>query len=423
VFWQKQLFKNVTFLFSAQSISYLVPLLTFPYLTRALGAEGFGIYSLAITVSGFLQIPMEYGFGLSASRDIAKAKGNSEIISKLFWAVTWTKILIGLVAFVVVAGVILAMPSLRQNWQINMVACASSACSAFFPIWLLQGLEKMKGLASLTVATKIINAGFIFIVISHREDILKLVAWTVFVNLLSAVLGHYLAFKGEWPKLLIPSRREIQAQLVSGFSVFLSQLGFLLYANTNLIMLSIWYDAKIIGMYAIAEKIMRAAAMMTYAISQAIYPVSSKKFANSIQEGEVFLRRVLAISSPPILIGCVFLCLAAPYIVQLISGTAPSKMTGAINALRLLSILPISIFICNMYGSQILLAIGKDREYFFGTLTSGGVAIAFQLILIPNFGINGAALSLVAAELGLLLFYRHYAQLSGVRLVSGFRAR
>ena len=412
-----QLVKNIAFLFSAQGVSYLVPLVTFPYLTRALGADGFGVYSLAITASGFLQIPMEYGFGLSASREIAKVSDDSVQMERLFWAVTWTKLLIGITTFVILAGVIFFMPSLHQYWQINMVACLSAACSAFFPIWLLQGQGRMKDLATISIGSKIINAIFMFTFIHQREDIFRLVTWTAIVNFAAACAGHYVAFKERRPRFIVSSIEDIVNQLTSGFSVFMSQIGFLFYANTNLIMLSVWCDAKLVGMYAIAEKIMRAAAMMTYAVSQAIYPVSSRKFANSIREGEQFLRKVLAASIFPIFGGCILLCVGAPYIIQIASGKPPEVMGEAIQSLRILSVLPTSIFVCNMYGSQTLLALGKDREYFLGTVVSGCIAIGLQVVLIPRFGANGASICLAVAELSLLVLYGYYARKMNVRLL------
>ena len=54
-----------------QFFNAIVPLLTLPYITRVLGASQYGLYALAINFVGYLQVLVEYGFGMSATREIA----------------------------------------------------------------------------------------------------------------------------------------------------------------------------------------------------------------------------------------------------------------------------------------------------------------------------------------------------------------
>lgn len=410
---RRPIFRNVLLLFSAQGMSYLIPLATIPYLMRSLGGAGFGLYSLAIAVSGYVQIPMEYGFGLSATRDVARIRGSKDLLADLFWSVTWTKLAIGVVACLLLFLIVLIIPSLRRDAGLHAWACAGACASAFFPTWLLQGMEKMKELARLSIVSKLINAGFVFAFVHLPEHLLRLLVWTFFVNAIMVVYAHWVALQGRFLEIRKPTWGMVFEQLRSGLGVFLSQVGFLMYANTNMIVLSAWHSPEVVGIYAIAEKIMRASAMMTYAISQAIFPVSARKFAESKSVGELFLRQVVRVSLLPVSIGCFLLFALAGEVIRLFSGV---DAAGSVAVLRLFSLIPLSIYLCNIYGSQILLNLGKDRLYFIGTIASGIFAVAMQQLLIPAFGANGAAICLGLAELVLLLLYMFFSRNAGVRL-------
>ena len=62
---------NGMWLYALQFFNLVVPLLTLPYITRILGAESYGTFSIALNVITYLQVVVEYGFGMSATRKVA----------------------------------------------------------------------------------------------------------------------------------------------------------------------------------------------------------------------------------------------------------------------------------------------------------------------------------------------------------------
>ncbi|WP_152412237.1 oligosaccharide flippase family protein, partial [Edwardsiella tarda] len=93
---EKTLLKNIFSMFSIQGINYLIPLITVPYLVRVLGLDGFGKYSIILAVIQYLVILTDYGFSLSASRQISLNIGNKKVISQIFCAIICCKIVISL---------------------------------------------------------------------------------------------------------------------------------------------------------------------------------------------------------------------------------------------------------------------------------------------------------------------------------------
>jgi len=346
---------------------------------------------------------MEYGFNLTATRQAARIRENRIELNSLFWSVFWTKAAIGVAAGIVVAIFVRFVPTLNVLSDSIFLACAGAFIAAFFPTWLLQGLENFKSLALVNSLWKIINGVFIVFLIRSPSQIPLLLGFCAATSLLFVVLAHLPALDSFSARMELPTLGIIQNQLSEGLKVFLSQVGFLLYANTNVFLLSVLSDQFSVGAYAIAEKIIRAASMMTYAISQAIFPISTRKFSQDALEGLLFIQKALSLSTPLVFGGCVILFAFPSEIVRLASGEANDI---ASQSLRILAFAPLSIFLANTFGSQILLSKGKDNDYLAGTLISGVFSLALQsLLLIPKFSALGASAGLFISETIILLFY------------------
>ena len=92
--YYKRIIDNILSLFSLQGLNYILPIISFPYLTRVLGPENFGLIAFAGAFIGYFQILTDYGFNLSATREISINRENQKKISKIFSTVMITKIII-----------------------------------------------------------------------------------------------------------------------------------------------------------------------------------------------------------------------------------------------------------------------------------------------------------------------------------------
>ncbi|QPW29642.1 oligosaccharide flippase family protein [Edwardsiella ictaluri] len=96
------LLKNSISLLAMQGINYILPLVTLPYLTRILHVYPFGIYSATMSVGAYVILFINFGFDLSATRKIAKSKGDNYAISAIFFNVILAKFLLFFLSFVIV---------------------------------------------------------------------------------------------------------------------------------------------------------------------------------------------------------------------------------------------------------------------------------------------------------------------------------
>ena len=67
----KKSVQNGAWIYALQFFNIVVPLLTLPYITRVLGSSMYGTFSTALNIVSYLQVVVEYGFIMSATREVA----------------------------------------------------------------------------------------------------------------------------------------------------------------------------------------------------------------------------------------------------------------------------------------------------------------------------------------------------------------
>ena len=80
----KTVFANLGYLTLLQVAGYVFPLITMPYLARVIGADGFGKIAFATAVVVWFQTVADWGFNLTATRDVAQNRYDKNVVSRIF---------------------------------------------------------------------------------------------------------------------------------------------------------------------------------------------------------------------------------------------------------------------------------------------------------------------------------------------------
>ena len=94
----KSVRKNYFYNLLYEIVVLVVPLITAPYLSRVLGADGIGVSSYTLSIVSYFMIVANLGTSSYGSREIAMARDNKKDMSKVFWELFGLKIITGLIS-------------------------------------------------------------------------------------------------------------------------------------------------------------------------------------------------------------------------------------------------------------------------------------------------------------------------------------
>lgn len=369
---KKRLLENFISLGALQIVSYVMPLISLPYLSRVLGVEKFGLVFFAFAFMQYFIMLTDYGFGLSATREIAVNRHNTKNISNIFSAVVVIKCILLIVSFVLLCVMVFFIPKLRENWLVFMLSFLMVVGNAIYPVWFFQGMERMKYITFLNILSKIIFLVLIFIFVKHESDYIIVPLLNSMGFLVSGVIGMYFANKNLGAKLYIPKWTSIKKQFKYSSEFFLSRVSVSAYTNTNTFCLGLIGSNIMVGYYVAAEKIYQAIAGLQAPLSGAIYPFVAKH--KDIKTYKKWFNIAVLIN----LLVCTFVFIFAKWIITIFYGI---DMAEAYKVLRIFCLIALVTFPSILLGYPLLGAMGHTKEANSSVIIGSVVHIIGLIIL------------------------------------------
>jgi len=379
-----------------QFANYVAPLITLPYLFRVLGPSNYGLTEMARAISVYFLILTDYGFSLSATREISVHRDNPQRVSEVFSAVLLLKFLLLLLSFGVLALLVLVVPRLRADWPVYFLSFGSVIGMWLFPVWLFQGLERMKYLPLLNVTAKTLVIVSLFVFIRAPDDYLYVPLLQSAGTILVGLAGLGLALGTFRVRFRLPPVRVLAGELTNGWHLFISKMATTFYTSGNIVILGLLTDSTFVAYYAPGEKIARAAADgLQQPLSQAIFPHIGRLASQSRSAALRFTAKTAKIAGAASLAISVALFAAAPYVGSIFG----PKFEAGIPVLRILSLLPVLICLSNIFGVQVMANFGLQR-LLTRILTVAGVwNILLAVLLAGPFKHIGVAVAALTTEI------------------------
>ncbi|WP_036200056.1 oligosaccharide flippase family protein [Meiothermus ruber] len=386
--------QNLLALYGVQFANYLLPLLTLPYLARVLGPEGFGALAVVQSFAQYLSLLIEYGFNLSATRAVARYRDDKGRLSEILAGVMGAKLLLALVAAGLAFLLSLWVDNLRHDFRLLWCGVFWAVAWGFSPVWFFQGVERLRLVAGLEVATKLAALAFMFVFVRTPTDAWKVLFLQGVASTFASGAALWLVSREVglcWPKL-----SEVGEALKSGWSMFFFRSAVSLYTVGNVFILGLFLPPQQVALYAGAERLTKAVLGMVEPINRLFFPRLSHLVVHAPRDAAQLARRLIFLMGFVGLGGALLVAVLAPLIVHLLLG---SGYEGAVPIMRVLAFLLPLVALSNALGIQWMLALGLDRAFNSIILFAGLLNLLLALLLVPGMGFIGMAYVVVAVEM------------------------
>jgi O-antigen/teichoic acid export membrane protein len=397
--------KNITFLAVA---SAAVKPAWFIFITavcmRLLGTEGYGVMSTALALCLLVMSVSDLGTAEYSVREVARSHARATSFFSNFLVV---RFLASIVAFgcAVAVAVILrydASALLAVGFAgIYVTALGLVAyCRAFFEAFQRLGTDAM----SIAVEKVfVIGVGTALLVATRSA------AWTLAGMALGMILT--LALNVAWvSRRFAPFvrstidrafiRRHLRSSIPFGVAGVLS----IVYYRTDLVMIEAIRGAEEAGQYAVAFRILEALNLFPFVIVQAaMYPRLAALFHGHEREDfSTLMRRGTAALLVPSLAVAAALTVWGPALIAVLDSDPAYRPAGL--ALQVLCwTFPLTCLNALLYIA--LLAVNEQRFRAQALAVTVVLNVGLNAILIPKFGIIGAAVATIASEVFVVAAY------------------
>lgn len=364
----KKIIENLSYLSLLQLFNVLLPLVTYPYLIRILGLELYGKIVVAQFVVLYIGVFIDFGFRISATKNISLHRDNKNELSKIISSVLQIKLVVWFLSLVLLVVVLFFLPIAMNDKLLYLFTFSICFNELLFPQWYFQGIERMKYITIINLVARSSFVILIFLLVKSEKDYLFVPILNGFGAFLGGVMGLYVMFKRDKINFSLQKLNVLKFYIYDSLPILLSYIIITVKDRFNVIFLALGIGVGEVAIYDLAVKIMKLVIQPIEIINTAIYPkVSRDKNMN-------YMLKVSKLTFYIVIGGVFVLQLFLPFIIDLID----KDLYRAILPARILLFVPLIMVWSLALGRNCLLVNGEYKVFTRGMLFT----TLFYLIVI-----------------------------------------
>lgn len=388
-----QTVKNFFYNVSYQLLTIILPLLTVPYISNILGAEGIGDYAFTYANVQYFVIFGMIGITLYGNRQIAYVREDKNKLKNTFFSIYLLQIISMIFSFFMYILFVFIFSD--GNYRILYLVQGINIIAMMFDIsWLFMGLEEFKKTVIRNTIVKLASLASIFIFVRSKND----TAIYTLILCLSSLIGN-LSFWLYIPKMIGIRGVKINSLIIhlkSSLALFVPQIAIQIYLLLDRTLLGVLNDNIQVGYYENSQKIVK----IVLTIATAIGTVMMPKIANTVAKGDIdkvkyYIKNsffFVSSLSIPLMFG----------LIGIANELSPWFFTENFRGIEVLiivsSLIILAISWSNVLGMQVLIPLNMTKEFTLSVTFGAIVNFIFNLFMIKKLGALGACIATVIAE-------------------------
>lgn len=383
----RQLMKNFFSLSVLKLFNAVLPFVTLPYLIKVLGLQQYGAIVLALSLIAYFQSITDYGFNLSATREIARHKTSRKQLSFIYSKTQTSKLYLLLFSLSILAPAVIIVPQFREDLPVYLLMCLMLIGKTMFPEWFFRGVEQM---GYITILDLIVKGSFtigVFVLIKSPEDywLYPLLFGLGYISI--TILSHFLILKNFKLSVRLVKRRNVIKNLKLGFPLFINQFMPNFYNNTTSFLVGMLLGKQAVGLFGAVRQLVNVLSVFNSVVSTVVFPYLVRR-----QDKFKTFSKIYIVGFSVIVMSLVIL---HKYILRWMGISDPISS----NIFLILAFGVTCIVVYSIYSTNFLIPRGHDRTVMKLTFVISLIGLLTSYPLIMNFGIIGGALNIALAQL------------------------
>ena len=239
--------------FVLSASQFIFPLITFPYVSRVLLAEGSGKVTFVASVANYFSMVASLGIPTYGIRACAQVRDDRDKLSKTAHELLIINSITTLLVVVTYIACVLLVPRFRTERTLFLINGINILLNMFGMNWLFQALEQYDYITFRSILFKIVSVFLMLALVHEKTDYVIYGGIAVFAavgsNLLNLLRARkYIDFKWIGNYNL---RRHIKPIMV----LFAQSLAVSIYTNMDTVMLGFMKEDVDVGYYNAAVKV------------------------------------------------------------------------------------------------------------------------------------------------------------------------
>ncbi|HDX8438303.1 TPA: oligosaccharide flippase family protein [Aeromonas dhakensis] len=390
---KKELIKNFLSFGAVDILGLLIPIVTMPILTRALGPSQYGVYMLLLTILYFGHTIIDYGTQYTSVRILANQRNNPEEVSLIYQETQGLRLFLCLLY--TIGAISYSLFLSFDNAVLYTVLAASTYLFgyALTPLWFYQGIGAVDRAMKVSLAIKVLNLLVIVFAVSSPDDFDIVMASLCIPMLCGGIYLSYLASIKY--HVAPPTFSRLGKSFNEGRDVFIGLLAPNFYNAIPTIALGSIYPPAEFAKFAIATRLASVIVTLQNVMAKAIYPVLAM-----LKDSQV--NKLLLLNLIISIIPAIFIYIGGEWALGIFLG---KDFSGVNTYLLILCVGIVFIGLSNAISQGYLLPNGHDRTYRNISLRVSFIAGIISFGFIYFYGLLGGAIAITIARAIFFLDY------------------
>jgi len=381
-------------------LSILFPLITYPYALRVIGVNNIGAVSYVTSIISYFSLFAMLGASTYAVREGAKIRDDKKKITEFASQVFTINVICTMIAYGILSMVLFGISRFSSYKDLFIILSLNIVFTVLAVDWMNTIYEDFLYITIRSIAINILSLIALFVFVKTEDDYLVYACMQVLTHGLICISNWF--YCRRYVKLRLVKHIHLKQHLPKMLVLFVNALAISIYVNLDTTMLGWIRGEHEVGLYSASTRIYG----VVKSLMIAVYSVSIPRLAalHGKKDGKGYMNLFTSIWTSVSLIlipACIGLALLAEEFIAIIGGEA---YADAALSLVILAVALLFAIFGGLITSCLNVTIGREKENLISTLLSAVINCVLNFIVIPLWGLNGAAVTTLVAEAFVVIF-------------------